>query len=47
MIGKRMKHGNYSIAIRMVADRDGFLIATVDRNLCVDCGVCETLSSES
>ncbi|EOS13055.1 Coenzyme F420 hydrogenase/dehydrogenase, beta subunit C-terminal domain [Phocaeicola sartorii] len=27
-------------AIRMVADREGFLMATVDGNLCVDCGLC-------
>lgn len=27
-------------AIRMVADKEGFLTATIDRNLCVDCGLC-------
>ena len=34
-------------AIRLIADKEGFLTATIDENCCVDCGVQKTLPSES
>ena len=27
-------------AIRLIADKEGFLTATIDENCCVDCGLC-------